>query len=216
MSNVYLYAVKYDLGFAPNPFNGLCSLACCKPAIRNGAQVGDWIVGLTGTKLKPALRCVFAMVVTKAISFDEYWLDPEYETRKANRAGTSKTQVGDNIYHRPDVCDPWHQEDSVHSLPSGQQSNLNTAHDTRVNRVLLSDDFVYLGAAAPMVPKTILAGMGYARNPRDMRKFTLAEAAELLGWLRPQLQSQHNMVVGDPIDFDAASKYYDYKAQKLV
>lgn len=216
MNSVYLYAVSYDLGFAPNPFNGLCSLACCKPAIRKGAKVGDWILGLTGSKLHPAGRCVFAMVVTKAISFDEYWLDEQYQTRKANRAGSPKKQVGDNIYHRPDVCEPWRQEDSVHSLWDGTQSDLNTAHDTRVNRVLLSEDFVYFGDAAPVVPMGILAGMGYAKNPRDIRKFTVDQAVDLLDWLRPQLHSRHNMVVGDPINFDAASKYFDYKTQKLV
>ena len=156
------------------------------------------------------------MVVTNAISFDDYWIGDQYQTRKANRAGSPKKQAGDNIYHRPDVCELWQQEDSVHSLWDGSQSDLNTAHDTRVNRVLLSDDFVYFGKAAPVVPTDILESMGYVRNPRDIRKFTVDQAAELLDWLRPQLQSQHNMVVGDPINFDAAGKYFDYRTQKLV
>lgn len=64
MASVYVCALSYDLGFAPNPFGGLCSLACCKPQIRARAGLGDWIIGLTSTKLPPVMRCVFGMVVT--------------------------------------------------------------------------------------------------------------------------------------------------------
>ena len=31
---LFSYVVATDSGFAPNPFFGLCTLACCKPAIR--------------------------------------------------------------------------------------------------------------------------------------------------------------------------------------
>ncbi len=42
---IYAYILKVDSGFAPNPFHGWCTLACCKPAIRRKARPGDWIVG---------------------------------------------------------------------------------------------------------------------------------------------------------------------------
>lgn len=45
--HVYSYIVTHDTGFAPNPFHGVLTLACCKPAIRRAAEVGDVIVGLT-------------------------------------------------------------------------------------------------------------------------------------------------------------------------
>ena len=35
---VYSYIVAYDSGFAPNPFHGTCTLACCKPTIRRTAH----------------------------------------------------------------------------------------------------------------------------------------------------------------------------------
>jgi len=35
---VYSYIVAYDSGFAPNPFHGICTLACCKPTIRRTAH----------------------------------------------------------------------------------------------------------------------------------------------------------------------------------
>ncbi len=45
MARIYSYVVRYDSGFAPNPFYGYCTLATCKPDIRRGAEVGDWVVG---------------------------------------------------------------------------------------------------------------------------------------------------------------------------
>jgi len=44
--SVFSYVVKNDGGFAPNPFHGSCTLACCKPKIRNVASAGDIVVGL--------------------------------------------------------------------------------------------------------------------------------------------------------------------------
>ena len=35
---LYSYTVAADTGFAPNPFHGFCTLACCKPGIRRTAQ----------------------------------------------------------------------------------------------------------------------------------------------------------------------------------
>ena len=40
---VYEYVMTSDSGFAPNPFHGTCTLACCKPKIRKG--VANEIVG---------------------------------------------------------------------------------------------------------------------------------------------------------------------------
>jgi len=42
--SLYSYVVRYDSGFAPNPFGGYCTLATCKPEIRKTAQLGDWLV----------------------------------------------------------------------------------------------------------------------------------------------------------------------------
>jgi len=211
-----MYAVSYDLGFAPNPFGGVCSLACCKPEIRRTAKLGDWVIGLTGTKLPPALRLVFAMKVTRITDFDEYWAAEEFSGRKAKRNGSRKAQVGDNIYHRDGAGAPWIQEDSVHSLPGGAQCQLNTAHDTRVNRILLSDRFIYLGDEARAVPPAVLQPLGYAKNPRDRRKFTTEEAAELIDWIEGLMAAEAALILGDPINFDAAAKTFSYTAQKLV
>ena len=38
---VFSYIVTHDTGYAPNPFHGFLTLACCKPLIRRTAEVGD-------------------------------------------------------------------------------------------------------------------------------------------------------------------------------
>lgn len=216
MASVHLYAVSYDLGFAPNPFGGLCSLACCKPGIRATAQIGDWIVGMTGVKTRPALRCVFAMLVTGETTFEKYWNDPEYRSRRPIRNGTPKKLVGDNIYHRESDDAPWVQENSVHSSLDGTQCPLNTAHDTRVNRVLLSTEFVYFGASAPSLPQGIRESLVYFRNPRDRRRFDLAEAKPLLDWLTPHVGAHRNQVLAPPIDFSSSAMRYSQALQRMT
>ena len=62
---VYSYIVAYHSGFSPNPFHGVCTLACCKPMIRRSARVGDLIVGLS----RRAERVVYAMTVGRVVDF---------------------------------------------------------------------------------------------------------------------------------------------------
>ena len=40
--NLYSYVITRDYGFAPNPFWNICTLATCKPQIREHALKGDW------------------------------------------------------------------------------------------------------------------------------------------------------------------------------
>ncbi len=51
---IYSYVVRYDSGFAPNPFGDYCSLATCKPRIRKSIHKDDWVVG-TGSVVKLTL-----------------------------------------------------------------------------------------------------------------------------------------------------------------
>lgn len=216
MTSVYLYAVSYDLGFAPNPFGGLCTLACCKPKIREKAQVGDWVIGMTGVKTRPALRCVFAMIVSNAINFDEYWTTPEFRSRRPVRNGTPKKLVGDNIYHRLTHTSPWSQENSVHSNHDGSQCPLNTAHDTRINRVLISDRFIYFGSKAPEMPHHVRDEINYYKNPRDYRRFDINQAKPIVDWLEPQLIADRNKVLSPPINFKFSEKRYSIIHQRMI
>ena len=70
---LYIYVVRRDFGFAPNPFHGVCTLATCKPDIRRSAQVGDWVMGVGGVRLKAMGKCLYLMKVTEMSTFDDYW-----------------------------------------------------------------------------------------------------------------------------------------------
>lgn len=214
LPRVYVYVVKYDLGFAPNPFHGVCTLACCKPDIRCVSRIGDWVVGMGGGALKATGRCVFAMRVTRHMTFDAYWHDPSFRSKRTRRNGTRVTLVGDNIYHR-DNEGAWLQEDSVHSALDGSQDQANTRHDTRTDRLLLSDHFIYFGVTAPVVPPAILDGMDY-KNRRHHRTFEIGACGDLIAWIEGQAGGVMNRVLGDPFQFREGGKRYSKALDKLI
>lgn len=149
---LFSYVLARDFGFAPNPFYGWCTLATCKPKIRASAAVGDWVIG-TGAKGKYDLvgHLIFAMRVEETCDFDAYWNDPRFSFKKPVLNGSLKQVYGDNIYHRERGRSK--QEDSHHSYAGGRTNRHNIARDTSVNRVLISNRFVYFGGGAPAIPK---------------------------------------------------------------
>src|ERR1019366_9436697 len=86
MTKLYSYVVDHDLGYAPNPFGGFCTLAKCKYGTvkcRNGsyrrnivelAEEGDWIAGTGGASSQSAGhgKLICAMRVDEIISLAEY------------------------------------------------------------------------------------------------------------------------------------------------
>ncbi len=154
---IHSYVVRYDSGFAPNPFYGFCTLATCKPGIRKSAAVGDWIVG-SGSNARSVRRgghIVYAMRVTEAMSFDDYDVDPRFQPKKPFRKGSRKQSCGDNIYFRRSRKAPWEQRDSFHSAGDGSQNPKHVARDTGVNRVLISSHYVYFGGEGPRFPNNL-------------------------------------------------------------
>ncbi len=113
---LYSYIIIHDSGFAPNPFWGFCTLACCKPSIRRTAGKGDWVVGISSHAR--GNRIVYAMEVTeRPLSFEEYFADPRFRQRIPNLNRKDIVyRCGDNIY-RPvgrgrfeQVPNPFHKE----------------------------------------------------------------------------------------------------------
>lgn len=177
---VFSYVVVADTGFAPNPFFGLCTLACCKPQLRKGVghrvlaatgcddvrqvealppdtvrNLNIWVVGLAGTHLHDHVRrgVVFAMQVTGVTDFERYYL--EHPEKRPVRTDPVTDQDpcwhGDAIYTGNDPATTLQICPSAHS--DGDHENLgNKAHDLSGQYVLLSDHFVYFGPDAPWVP----------------------------------------------------------------
>jgi hypothetical protein len=206
-----MYVVDRDFGFAPNPFHGFCTLATCKPVIRRVAKESDWVIGMGGTRLRATGRCIFAMKVSRSITFNEYWTNPIYRDKRPIRNGSLKMIVGDNIYHHSNGA--WQQLDSHHSLPDGTSNIHNVENDTQTNAVLVSDHFFYFGSAALEIPPLILQNLGYS-NRRHHRTFTSVAAQPLISFI--EANSIRNRTSADPFDFDSASSRYSAKDNKVT
>jgi hypothetical protein len=151
---LYSYVVARDYGFAPNPFHEVCTLATCKPKLRAKAALGDWVVGTGSAGNNLTGHLVFAMQVTEAMSFSDYFADPRFQLKKPNLAGSLKQAFGDNIYS-PNGKGGWYQLHSHHSLEDGSPNPQNVKNDTHPDRLLLSDRFAYFGDAAPPIPDDV-------------------------------------------------------------
>src|SRR5262249_50253474 len=84
-----------------------------------------------------------------------YATDARFEAKKPFRSGSRKQSCGDNIYYRKTPNDDWRQRDSFHSRADGQPHPQHVARETGVNRVLVSNDFVYFGGSGPAFPKDL-------------------------------------------------------------
>jgi hypothetical protein len=186
---LHSYVVARDYGFAPNPFYGICTLATCKPKIRATAQVDDWIVG-TGSKTQGReKRLVYAMRVTGAMSFGEYWADPRFQVKKPNLRGSKKQAFGDNIYSRNPSTGRWCQANSHHSLEDGRPNLVNMKADAGTDRILLSEDFVYWGGSGPQLPPKFMGKVNLLAGRGHKNSFPAAFVESFVGWLRSRAET---------------------------
>jgi hypothetical protein len=204
MPRIFMYVVDRDFGFAPNPFHGVCTLATCKPPIRKGAQVGDWVVGMGGRRLKATGRCVYAMEVSQALTFNQYPL----------RNGSRVMMLGDNIYHHPEGETAWQQLDSHHSLSDGSPNPLNVQKDTSADRVLISRKFFYFGKLAPLAPPGMLDRLGF-KNGIGHRVFDAQQCLALMEWITSHRDAA-NTVLADPFDFRESERRYTGKGSVVA
>lgn len=194
----YVYILARDFGFAPNPFHGYCTLATCKPVIRKHAEVGDVVIGVGGAKYKLRGRTAYMMQVSEEMTFDDYWADPRFKCKRPDTAGSLKVMYGDNIYHRESAKHSWQQEDSHHSLERGRPNKKNIDHDTRVNRILISDNYVYWGASAPKLP-TSLSDLNLSRQ--YLVNHSKETEIALKAWTKRHLGKGY---IGEPAEFQKA------------
>ncbi|MDT2022302.1 hypothetical protein [Methylocella sp. CPCC 101449] len=196
------YRLDHDLGFAPNPFFGWCTLACCMPQIRKYANLGDIIVGIAGSgkrglgRYHP--RVIYWMRVDETLTFDQYWHDDRFVNKRPQIPGPKLRMVGDRTYRHESGNNDWYFETSMHYLPGASQRNgghVNT--DTKVDRVLLGKSFSYWGKSGPEVPAHL---MSLFPNPRGQKcpknEQLLAELHELIDINNPR------PIVEDPADWD--------------
>lgn len=190
---LFSYVVEHDYGFAPNPFFGVCSLAACKPNIRCCAQVGDYIIGTGCAKSdRPNYEerrgyLVYFMQITEVTNFDKYWDDKRFARKRPLFSGSKMLAFGDNIYHRNTTTGEWYQQNSFHSLPSGDRHDINLKDDTgKTDRVLLSTDFAYWGDSGPLIPPKLrdFEGEDVVCNRNHKSRFSPEFVETVVTWLR--------------------------------
>ncbi|MBN2878495.1 MAG: hypothetical protein JXN65_02585 [Clostridia bacterium] len=179
IDKLFTYVVKHDSGFAPNPFGGYCTLACCKPKIRKTAGKlcasgkSVWIIGLTPANKGLGNKMIYAMKVTEALTFSEYFKDSRFEYKKPlySPQGQIIERCGDNIYEPQK--DDFRQLHSMHSTktPCGHKVNIeNLKRDLSGEYVLISDSFIYIGEDAVELPDSLeglKVGRGHKCNFAD-------------------------------------------------
>ncbi len=203
----FSYIVARDYGFAPNPFLGTCTLATCKPRIRETAKIGDWVIG-TGSKafgFKNML--IFAMRVSTKTDFNEYWHDQRFQCKKPFSNGSLKQMYGDNIYTYNAESHEWLQENSHHSNDDGSINQRNMKRDLGSKFVLISEEFYYFGKKAISIPAKFrnknsvnicLESQGYkCKFPEDF-------VGEFIDWIQGNNELGY---LGDPIQFKKFERY---------
>ena len=176
------YVIDHDWGFAPNPFHGICTLACCKPDIRKHAALGELVIGTSSTRGGRPSQLVYWMRISETLTFDEYWEDKRFRSKRPNVTGSFMMRYGDNIYHRDEDSETLTQENSFHSEPYGGFSKDNFDRDTsKTERVLIGEDFTYWGGNGPVIPDHLVAFVKKGAGHKCY--FKPDQVAQLEAWL---------------------------------
>lgn len=130
---LYVYNLTTDNNGAPCLYDGVLSLAICKPGIRTTAQVGDLIFGFAGTTLHPDKRLVYVARVTDIVEGCDYYANGRYSRRP-----DSVYQFTDRHYcPRLGAC--------YHGKGEERRVDLGSGPEHKRAVVLMSRDFRYLG-----------------------------------------------------------------------
>lgn len=158
------YILRSDSGYAPNPFHGHCTLACCKPMIRRSAKVGDWIVGLSPRRLGNAIT--YAMQVSEVISFAVYFRDPRFAAKRPDPTSPDPAvRCGDNCY-QPLADGTFRPLPSFHhEVRNADRHAEFLERDLGGRNVLVASRYCYFGAdAVPLPPELAFLVVGRAHR----------------------------------------------------
>jgi hypothetical protein len=205
---LYRYVIDHDKGFAPNPFFKVCTLACCKPKIRQYAEIGDVIVGYGPAKHGLSRQIIYWMLVDEISNFDDYWHDPRFRSKRPKMGGSLMLSYGDNIYHRHQGRGDWIQEPSFHSDRNSLIGEGNLRRDTATtDKVLIGRDYAYWGSNGPRPPDVyrpfVKTGRGHEYTVEDE-----ALKKAFIEWLRGL---PDRGLIHDPADWT-----HDKKLRRMI
>lgn len=209
---VYTYVIEHDLGFAPNPFHGICTLACCKPKIRKRAEVGDYILGTGATRPNLLGHLIYWMRVDEILNFDDYWKDWRFRWKKPVMQGSTHQRYGDNIYHHVGKENAYRQEDSFHSLEDGTLSLGDLQRDTgSTDKILIGHDFAYWGVKGIKLPDHLKCFV--KKGPGHKYKFKDEQVAHFMEWLADHPERGY---IGEPAHWQFIGKLKPKKKKKAA
>ena len=143
------------------------------------------------------------MRVTEILTFDEYWNDRRFIRKRPNFSSSVKNAYGDNIYHRDTDTQEWIQENSHHSHDDGTPDGENVRHDTKTDRVLVSNHFFYWGGYGPQIPHRFLGPEGIdiqCLRCGHKNRFPKSTVSEFIDWIESEFEC--NQFFGRPLDWD--------------
>jgi hypothetical protein len=139
------FVVRNDIGLAPNPFHGYCTVAITTPnQMGLRAQPGDWLMGTQ--PVHKGEKLIFAMEISEIMSLHDYYQDPRFEQKKPVKDGNQIERVGDNMYYQ-DENGEWQQHPTRHHT-----SRYERTQDTKHPSVFIAEHFYYLGENAVELP----------------------------------------------------------------
>lgn len=191
------YVIKVDLGLAPNPYWGYCSLAVCTPNHQKARLVsGDWIVG--NSPAANGQKLVYAMRVDEVLDFDSYFRDPRFKRKQPNPRGSMEEQVGDNFYYRED--NRWRRLPSMfHNDESFFFKDLGA--DLSGRPVFVGKHFYYFGDKRINFPESFRE---IIRDSQGIRYLEGILVVEFIRWLG---QKYKPGMIGRPLDQPNAPRF---------
>ena len=195
---LFSYKLKTDNGFAPNPFFGTLTLACCKPEIRENRMIGDYVAGFTSNYLDDSEvgkeKLIYLMKITGKLPFSKYWSDPRYQVKKPEVGSSDlRKQFGDNIY------EPIPNSSKFKQLPNMCHCEENIERDLGSLQVLLSTDFYYFGADAIILPEEIRPSVpkGQSGNGTETK-----DEAKIMKFLAYMEANYSKGIISHPTEWD--------------
>lgn len=206
---VYTYIVSRDYGFAPNPFFGYCTLACCKQQMRKTVQKGDWILGLGSKKLKCRDNLIYIMKVTEILNFNDYFADPRFQVKKPDLKGSLTTIHGDNVYYTL-KNGYFKQSECHHSHPTLDIKKANQKKDTSCDKVLISNHFFYFGDKFIPLSKELKDLTEKLRSSHMCKEEIQMPSMNFIKKI--EKENEVNFIKGDPINW--SDPFYQTQLEK--
>ena len=139
MSRIWRYVLAHDSGRAPCIDDGVLTLCTCKPNIRSGAEVGDWVIGFLPKPLGWGRVAWVGCVSDNPLMGD-------YGAQYAGRSDAIYRRVGWSADGR---------EELEHYGGPYRNSTKKIETDRRGLRALVFSPSWYWGGEAPVAPEEI-------------------------------------------------------------